>query len=95
MMSEIISLVEASRLMLNEVVKTSQQLPHLNFSIGQVHGLYNMFSLEDTRAGLNLVDLEYHQYVADRKPNFMANFDYFKGMDDMYLLDISGLGGGK
>ena len=48
-----------------------------------------MSGLADTRAGLNLVNLEYHKSVAERLPNLMFKFAYLKDVDDVYLFNVS------
>ena len=54
-----------------------------------------MFGLSDTRARLNLGNLDYHQSVAERQPNLVLKFAYLKEVDDVDELKISGLDGGK
>ena len=72
------------------VVRLSQNLPHLNFIIGDVYGLYNMFFLDNIGAGLNLVNLEYHQSVVERHPTLVVNFAYLKDADNIDLFRIVG-----
>ena len=54
-----------------------------------------MFGLADTRAGFNLVNLEYHQSVAERHPNLVLKFVYLKDIDDVDPFNASGVDGGK
>ena len=53
-----------------------------------------MSGLADTRSGLNLVNIEYHQSVAERHPNLVLKFVYMKDLDDVDPFNISGVGGG-
>ena len=55
------------------LIKKFQQLPHLNSTIGEVPGLSNMFELIDTGSGLNLVNLGFHQYEAERHTNVVKD----------------------
>ena len=41
-----------------------QQFPHLDLPIGEGPKSFYMFSLADTGAGLNSVNMDYHQSVA-------------------------------
>ena len=43
-----------------------------------------MFGLMDIRSGLNLVNPEYRQLVADNNPNLVVKLAYLKDMDDVY-----------
>ena len=72
-----------------------QQLPHLNFPIGEGPKSSYMSGLADTGSGLNLLNLEYHQSVAKRHPNLVLKFAYLKDMDDVDPFNISGVDGGK
>ena len=54
-----------------------------------------MLVLSNTGAGLNLGNLDYHQYVAERHPNLMLKLAYLEDLDDVNLLNISGVDRGK
>ena len=54
-----------------------------------------MFGLDDTGAGLDLGNLDYHQSVAYGHSNYVLKFAYLKDMDDVDLFNISGLYGGS
>ena len=54
-----------------------------------------MSGLADTGAGLNLVNIEYHQSFVERHPNLVLKFSYLKDMEDVDPLNISGVYGGK
>ena len=54
-----------------------------------------MSGLDDTGAGLNLENLEYHQSVAERHPNLVLKFEYLKDLEGMDPFNISGVDGGK
>ena len=54
-----------------------------------------MSILDDTLAGLNLRNLEYHQSVVEHHPNLVLKFAYLKDLDDVDPFKISGLYGGK
>ena len=54
-----------------------------------------MSGLADTGARLNLVNLEYHQSVAERHPNLVLKFAYLKDLEDVNPFNISGVDGGK
>ena len=54
-----------------------------------------MFVLTDTGAGLNSVNLYYHQLVAEHHPNLVLKFAYLKDMDDVDPFNIGGVGRGK
>ena len=73
----------------------SQQLSNLNFPIGEGPKSSYSSGLADTGAGLNLVNLEYHQSVAERHTNLVSKFAYLKDLEDMDPFNISGVDGGK
>ena len=50
-----------------------------------------MYGLDNTRAGLNLVNIEYHQSVTELHPNLVLKFAYLKDMDGVDTLNISGV----
>ena len=79
----------------NGVLQMSQQLPHLNFPIGEGQKSSYMSGLANKGAGLNLVNLEYHQSVAECQPNLVLKFEYLKDLEDVEPFNISGLDGGK
>ena len=54
-----------------------------------------MSGLADTGAGLNLVNIEYHQSVTERHPNFVLKFAYLKDLDEVDPFSINGVDGGK
>ena len=47
-----------------------------------------MSGLVDTRSRLDLVNLEYHQSVAEHHPNLVMKFSFFKDMDDVYPFHV-------
>ena len=67
----------------------------MNFPIGEGPKSSYMSSLDDTGAGLNLVNIEYHQSFAERHPNLVLKFAYFKDLEDVDPFNISGVDGGK
>ena len=73
----------------------SQQLPHMNYPILEGPKSSYMSYLADTGPGLNLVNLEYHQSVAERHPNLVLKFAYMKDLDDVDPFNISRVDGGK
>ena len=48
-----------------------------------------MFGLDNTRTGLNKGNLDYHQSFAERHPNFVLKFAYFKNLNNMDPFNIS------
>ena len=72
-----------------------QQLKHLNFTIGEVPKSSYTSGLADTGAGLNLVNLDYHQSVVERRPNSVFKSAYLKDMEEVYPFNTSGLEKGK
>ena len=54
-----------------------------------------MSALTNIVSGSNLVNLYYHQSVAERHPNLVLNFSHLKDMEDGDPFNISGLDGGK
>ena len=54
-----------------------------------------MSGLVDTGAGLNLVNIEYHQSVAGRHTNLVLTFAYLKDLEDVDPLNISVVDCGK
>ena len=78
--SDRIPLFKASLSRSNVVVKMSQKLPHLNLPIGEGPKSSYMSGLDNTVSGLNLVNLEYHQSVAERHPNSVLKFEYLKDL---------------
>ena len=54
-----------------------------------------MFGLLYIVAGSNLVNMEYHQSVAERHSTLVLKFAYLDDMEYLYQLDISVLDVGK
>ena len=54
-----------------------------------------MFGLDDTGYGMNLVNIYYHQSVAERYPNLVLKLTYMKDLYDVDPFNISGVDGGK
>ena len=54
-----------------------------------------MFDLAYTEAGLNLVNMQYHQLVAERHNNLIIRFVYLKHTNDTDPFNISGVDGGN
>ena len=79
----------------NVVLKMSQQLTHMNLTIVEGPKSSYMYGLANKGAGLNLVNLEYQQSVAERHPNLVLKFSYLKDLEDVDPFNISGLDGGK
>ena len=73
----------------------SQDLPHLNFPIGEEPKSFYMSGLADTGAGSNLVNIKYHQSVAERQPNLVLKFLYLKDLEYVDPFNIIGVDGGK
>ena len=73
----------------------SQQLPYLNFPIGERSKSSYIYGLGDTGAGLNLGNIEYHQLLAKRHPNLVLKFAYLKDIGGVDPFNISGVDGGK
>ena len=71
----------------------SQQLAHMNFPIVEGPKSSYMYGLANTGAGLNLVNLEYHQSVSERHSNLVLKFAYLKDLDGSF--NISGVDIGK
>ena len=69
----------------------SQKLLHLKFPIGGEPKSSYMSGLEDTGAELNLVNLEYHQSVAERHPNLVLKCLSLKDLYDVNQYNISGV----
>ena len=57
--------------------------------------MFNVFFSADTGDGPNLVNLDYHQSVAERHPNSVLIFSYLKDMDEVDPINISGVDKGK
>ena len=73
----------------------SQKLLQFKLPIGEGQKPSYMSGLDDTRYGLNLVNIEYHQSVAERHPNLVFKFAYLKDLDDVDSFNISGVDKGK
>ena len=73
----------------------SQKFTNLNFPIGEKPKPSYISDLDDTGDGLNLVNIEYHQSVAERHPNLVFKFAYLKDLDDVDSFNISGVDKGK
>ena len=95
MQSDRIPAFEASLRRSSVLVKMSQQLPHMDFSIGEGPKTSYMSGLDDTGVGLNLGNLEYHQSVTERHPNLVLKCEYLKDLEDIDPLNISRVDGGK
>ena len=96
MQSDRIPVFEASLRRSNVVVKMSQQLPYLNFPIVEGPKSSYIYGLDDTGAGLNLVNFECYQSVAERQPNLVFKSSYLKDMENVDPYNISAVdGGGK
>ena len=54
-----------------------------------------MSSLAYTGFRLNLVNIEYHQSVAERHPNLVLKFAYLKDLEDVDPFNISEVDGGR
>ena len=54
-----------------------------------------MFGLYDTVAGLNVINLNYHQSVVERQPNLVLKISYIKDLEDVDPFNISGSDGVK
>ena len=93
--SDGIPVFESYLLRSNTVVKMSQQLPHLNFHIGEGPKSYYMSGFSDTGYGSNIVNIDYHQSSEERHPNLVSKFSFLKDLDDVDPFNISGLDGGK
>ena len=61
MQSDSIPVFESSMRRSNVVVQISQQLSYMNFPIGEGKKSSHMSGLADTGAGLDLVNIYYHQ----------------------------------
>ena len=72
-----------------------QELPYMNFPIGEGPKLSYMSGLADTGADLNLVNLDYHQSVAECHTNLVLKFEILKDLDDKDPLNINGVDRGK
>ena len=79
----------------NAVMQMPQQLPHLNYPIGEGPKSPYMSVLADTCSGLNLGKIEYHQSAEERHPNLVLKFAYSKDTDDVDPFNISGVDGRK
>ena len=55
----------------------------------------NVFGFTNIGVGLDLVNLDYHQAVAERHPNLVLKFAYLKDLDDVDPFNISGVYRGK
>ena len=77
------------------MVQTSQQLVHLKFPIGEGQKSSYMSGLANTGASLNLINLEYHQSLAESHPNLILKFVYLKDLYDVDPFNISGVDGRK
>ena len=65
-------------------------MPHLNFPIGDGPISSKIFGLDDTGSGLDLVNLYYHQLVAQFHPNLVFKFECSNYMDNIDPFNISG-----
>ena len=68
----------------------SQQLPHMNFLIGEKPKPLYMFGLSNTGDRLNMGNMDYHQSFAERHPNLVLKFLYLKNLDVVAPFNISG-----
>ena len=54
-----------------------------------------MFGLDDTGAGFNLENMDYHHLVAERHPNLVLKFVYLKDLENVIPFNIIVVDGGK
>ena len=54
--------------------------------MGEINISFNIFGMEDSGAGLNLVNLDYRQSVVEQPSNLVLKFTYSK---DLYNVDLS------
>ena len=73
----------------------SQEFLHTNLLIGEVTKSSYMFGLADTGSGLNLVNLDCHQSVAECNTNLVLKFEILKDLDDKDPFNINGVDRGK
>ena len=69
----------------------SHQLNHMNLLIVEGPRLSNIALLGDTGAGLNLVNMDYHQSVAEIHPSLVLKFSHLKYLYNVDSLNIIGL----
>ena len=69
----------------------SQELPHITYPIGEGPKSSYMSVLADTGDGLNLGNLEYQQSVSECHPNLVLKFAFLKNLEDVDLINISGV----
>ena len=67
----------------------------MKFLIGEGKKSSYVSVLANTGAGLNLVNLEYHQSNTQQHPNLVFKFVYLKDLDGIDQFNISGVDGGK
>ena len=72
----------------------SQKFTNLNFPIGEKPKPSYISDLDDTGDGLNLVNIEYHQSVAELQPKLVLKFAHLKDLEDVDTFNISGVDGG-
>ena len=84
-----IPVFEASIRRSNVVLQMNHQFTYLNLPIEEGHKSPYMSGLDETGAGSNLGNIEYHHSVAERHPNFVLKFVYIKDLDNVDPLNIS------
>ena len=63
----------------------------MNLHIGEGPKSSYMSGLADTGSGLNFVNIEYHQSVAERHPNLDLKSAYLKDLEYVDPFNISGI----
>ena len=64
---------------------------YLNFPIGEGPKSSWTFTLDDTGARLNDLNIDYHQSVSEHHPNLVLKFPYTKDLYDVDPFNISEL----
>ena len=63
--------------------------------MGEINISFNIFGMEDSGSGLNLVNLDYRQSVVEQPSNLVLKFTYSKDLYNVDLSSVSLLYGGK
>jgi len=71
-------------------IDSQNELPHLRFPVGQDEESVSITGLYDTGAALTTGLLSYHNYIMERQPNAVAEYEEFDGSNPFDPIKLCG-----